>query len=243
MTTMEEDHHLVEYLNDKLPTLSLDPETYIPYITGCLNTIQIGDEDGEEEFAEIIALLQASSESHSDDEDVWKLLSEDILTKHAEYIKTCQQQKELELLEKKEQDAKRKEEEMIIIQQEAERRKLEQLEKEARRKADENDPAKRALLNAYAYDQSEKYDEKGNLIEDDDTKKDGSGGGSGGGEETVVSNKAYADKVNRENANALRAAKTTSKVAERQKTKEAKKDKMKQKEERRKRAQKGERKR
>ena len=78
--------------------------------------------------------------------------------------------------------------------------------------------------------------------------EDAAGTESGGGhgeEGQTVSNKAYAEQVNRDKAQQMRATKNgaTTKVSERQKTKSAKVDKMKIKEERRKRATKGERKR
>ena len=81
--TEEPTSTLSQFLNDTLPALSLDTETYIPYITGCLENFQDNDEDTEEDdFDEIIQLLQASSESHSDDEQVWINLKHDILQRH-----------------------------------------------------------------------------------------------------------------------------------------------------------------
>jgi hypothetical protein len=99
--------------------------------------------------------------------------------------------------------------------------------------------AKRALLDQYAYDTTEQYDNDGNLI---DPNVSGSGGG--GKEEEVMTNRAVAQKANAEKTQDLRNAKNgTQKNEERIKTKNAKLNKLKQKEERRARASKGERKR
>ena len=108
--------------------------------------------------------------------------------------------------------------------------------------------AKKALLDQYAYDTSERYDNDGNLIVDTGGKSGGSGNGGKkdtDGEENM-SNHAMAQKANMENkALSMKKAQSTStnKKEERIKTKNAKIDKMKAKEERRKRATKGERRR
>ena len=116
-------------------------------------------------------------------------------------------------------------------------RELEALEaKKLQEDNKEMSEAKRALLEQYAYDTSEQYDNDGNLI--DPNKKSGESGGDGD-----LSNKAVAQKVHQEKMQSQRQQGTTTKNEERIKTKNAKMDKMKQKEERRKRATKGERRR
>ena len=108
---------------------------------------------------------------------------------------------------------------------------------------------KKALLDQYAYDTSEQFDNDGNLIDPNcvATNSKGSKGNKKGieGEEEVLSNRAAAQKANTEKAQSLRNAQSTgtNKKIEQMKTKSAKLDKMKQKEERRKRASKGERRR
>ena len=78
-----ETHYLTPYLTSFLPTVGIDPETYIPYITGFSKDNDEHDNgdnnDDLEALDELMELLQASSESHSDDESVWKKLRGEIL--------------------------------------------------------------------------------------------------------------------------------------------------------------------
>lgn len=73
----EEQHYLDAYLADILPKLGLDFETYGPYVTGT---------DEEDDFDDIIELLRASSESHSDDDDSWTDFKLHIEKRRKEYI-------------------------------------------------------------------------------------------------------------------------------------------------------------
>jgi hypothetical protein len=232
MSTREQNQLLHDYLNKVLPDLSLDPETYIPYITGCLDSFQENELD--EELDEIMSLLQASSESHSDDEQVWPELKREILSKYKDYKDALLRKNKESEEERRILEEKKRKEDLEEAQREKERRKLAE-EENARRK--EMDPTKKSLLEQYAYDSSEIYDDDGNLIEENVGKNKEE-------EEAVtISNRAMAEKMNKERAQQIRGAHNTYKKEEREKTKQAKMDKMKQKEERRKRAQKGERKR
>jgi predicted patatin/cPLA2 family phospholipase len=116
----EENHQLCDYLNETLPTLSLDPETYLPYITGCLDTFQ----DEDDEFDEIIALLQASSESHSDDEQIWPKLKEEILRRHEEFNHEVEQQKKQNEDERRAIEAAKKKLDTEDAYREKERKRL-----------------------------------------------------------------------------------------------------------------------
>jgi len=226
----EENHQLRDYLIEILPTLSLDPETYLPYITGCLDTFQ----DDEEELDEIIGLLQASSESHSDDEEVWPKLKEDILKRHQECKDALKQLKKEKDEERREIEAMKKKEDMEEAHKEKERKRIAELEKA---KKNEMDPSKKALIEQYAYDMSEVYDNDGKLkvVEQNNAGK---------GEGEATTNKAIAEKVNKERTEQMRGGQnTSSKKDERAKTKQAKLDKVQQKEDRRKKSVKGERKR
>jgi len=222
----DEQHWLTEFLTDILPTLSLDPETYCPYITGCVDTFE-----NQDELDEIIELCRASSESHSDNEEVWVQLKADILVKHEEFKQMVKKRKEQELEELNQEEAKKKLEELQEIQKIEEQKKRDAEERELRRK--QMDPAQRALLEQYAYDQSEAYDNEGNLIENN-TNEDA---------EEPVNNRQLAEQMRQEKTQQMRTKSSTSKKEEQMKTKNAKIEKMKQKEERQKRAQKGERKR
>ncbi len=103
---------LQSYLNETLPTLGLDSETYSQYVIGCLaNSGEEGgdslplpdDGDGQqnEELNQIIELLQASSESHSDDDSVWDKLKSEVLKYHREFMNQKREKKNAELLELK----------------------------------------------------------------------------------------------------------------------------------------------
>ena len=225
----EENHQLRDYLIEILPTLSLDPETYLPYITGCLDTFQ----DDEEELDEIIGLLQASSESHSDDEQVWPKLKEDIIKRHQEYKDELKELNQKKDEERREIEAMKKQEDVEEAHKEKERKRIAELEKAE--KNNDMDPAKKALIEQYAYDMSEIYDNNGQVVELNTAGK---------GEAEPTSNKAVADKANKERSEQMRGAQNVStKKDERAKTKQAKLDKVQQKEERRKKTGKLERKR
>ena len=262
----DQQHHLETYLTSILPKIGLDPETYAPYITGVLPTAdddndneQRDEEELNEELTGIIELLQASSESHGDDEQTWIDLRSNIQKIDAE----C---RTLQRLSKEKADEDRRLEiesktrnELELAREAQEERRAEELREARERK--EMDPAKRALLEQYAYVDSEVYDNDGNLIEaaggDGGGDGDGNGakgastakkGGSGkpigkGVAEGQVSNRATAQKYRQETSTQVRSQQGQTKSEERKKTKNSKLDKVKQKEERRKRAVKGERKR
>ena len=93
---------LHSYLNEILPTLGLDPETYSPYVMGCLtvNDGDNGDEENLEDLDQIMELLCASSETHSDDETgVWDQLKSEVLKRHEEYRNSLRKKKNVELEE------------------------------------------------------------------------------------------------------------------------------------------------
>ena len=78
-----DEHYLSAYLEETLPEIGLDYETYGPYVTGLFPTTSDGGEednfeDVEEEINNIIELLQSSSETHSDDEQCWIQLKNEI---------------------------------------------------------------------------------------------------------------------------------------------------------------------
>lgn len=236
-------HHLESYLNDILPKIGLDAETYAPYITGVLRG-EDEEEEEEEELDGVIELLQASSESHCDEENIWVELKAAIKKKHDEFKRDVRlKKKKKDEIRQKEAEAKIQSELKLAMQSQ------EQLLKqkvENERKEKEMDPAKRALLAQYAYDESELYDCNGNLITEsktdlDPSKKQNKVNASTTSNESE--NNVVTKKVNKENARQARSTQIQTKKSEREKTKNAKQDKLKQKEERRKRTQKGERRR
>jgi hypothetical protein len=96
----EGNQFLHSYLNETLPTLGLDPDTYSPYVMGCLAENMGEDEANLEDLDQIIELLQASSETHSDDESVWNDLKSETLKLHVNYLNDLKEKKNMELMDK-----------------------------------------------------------------------------------------------------------------------------------------------
>jgi len=224
---MDEGHFLSQFLEEKLPTLGLDSETYGPYIVGLLPFDENPDGADEDEWESVMELLQASSESHSDDEEAWKALKVEVTERYSQFL---------------EQEAKRKADEEEIRRQEALKPPKPTPTQEnisddraAKKKSSALDDAtKKAVLEQYAYVMDE------NEVE----------GPAKGGDDTptavvagVNPNKEAAKQSMAESANERKEQKGATKKEEQKKTKEANLNKVQQKEERRKRATKGERKR
>mmetsp|Transcript_21449 Transcript_21449/g.32569 ORF Transcript_21449/g.32569 Transcript_21449/m.32569 type:complete len:222 (-) Transcript_21449:185-850(-) len=214
-----ENHYLNDFLQQRLPDLGLDFETYGSYVIGLVDDEEDADWEG------IMELLQASSESHSDDDNVWAELKNAIL-KYQEEHKNSRLRREEELKqERMKEDQERLQEEIALAKQaEIDGKKKKEIKHEV-------DDAKRSLVERFAYDESEQYDNDGKLI------------GTSNVVETVVSNKDAAMQAHQEKAKEMRSNQKSSKREEQAKTTQSKRDKMQQKEERRNRAQKGERKR
>ena len=71
----DEQHYLTPYLSKALPDRGLDYETYGPYVTGFADN----DDDDETSFDDLIELLQASSETHGDDEASWSTFRNEVI--------------------------------------------------------------------------------------------------------------------------------------------------------------------
>jgi hypothetical protein len=219
ITTMVDEHYLQPFLQDRLPQLGLDPDTYSDYVMGLV------DSEDEEEWDSVLELLQASSETHFDNDNVWKQLEADLRQMQAEHSEKVQQEQESLKQERLRQEQERLKQE-IELAEEAKRRQ------EAAEKDESNiDDAKRALVERYAYDDSELYDENGNLVVSDTN------------EEQVLTNQEVAQQAMAERSQELKQKNPSSKKEEQQKTAKAKQDKAKLKEDRRSKAQKGERRR
>ena len=188
----EEEHFLSPYLSKRLPELGLDYETYGPYCLGAVgNESSNGDDDDYEELDGIIELLQSSSETHSDDEDAWKELREEI-------IRLANESRNAANAKKSEEARKvREAEEEKIRQAKAEAEAYEKIleEKKAHKDSEEDEEKKKAreaLLNRFAYEK------------EDDAGDDGGGGGKKDGDEGPVSNKDVAAQAQREHVKKVR---------------------------------------
>jgi hypothetical protein len=210
-TAKEENPNLVQFLEERLPAIGLDEETYGPYVLGTSEP---------DELEEIIQLLQASSESHGEDEAVWEELSKDILH-NMKLDDDFRTQKAVDLRELH----KTQLEDQLAEEKRKQEEEMKNPPKEEPKKPNTvvDDAAKKALLNRFAYD------------EGDDAPAEGEGG--------PVTNRDVATQVNAERSKELRAQKgVKTKKEEQQKTKDQRASKQQDKEDRRKRTTKGERK-
>jgi hypothetical protein len=214
MSEDEDKHVLAPFLTSRLPQLGLDYETYGPYVLPLL----ADEEVDEDEWESVVELLQASSESHGDDEQAWKDLRVQ--------IEEAWRNHKLAL---DEQEAEFKQNQATRLQEEIEREReiaveAALMEKDRKEKPAvvEQDAARKALVARFAYD----------IPDEDDADNEG-----------VLSNKEVAAQAKLEQAQGLRQQKVTTKREEQQKTAKARVDKANAKEERRARATKGERKR
>lgn len=222
---MDEDHFLTSFLEEKLPALGLDAETYGPYLLGLLPMEEAAllDDGGrtegtdDDEWNGVLELLQASSESHSDDMEAWQALKKELLKRYQELLADARERKA-------EADARRQEAAKLVVAGIPEAKKEGKSEKKSFAIDEE---AKKLMLARYAYEEEEENSE------DDD------GGDSG----NVNANKEAAKQATIEGAKDIRKQPVQTKKEEQQKTKQAKQDKVTLKDERRKRATKGERKR
>lgn len=233
---MDEKHPLFPLLSERLPALGLDFETYGPYIQGVLPNSLL-EAEVEEEWDSVFELLQASSETHSDDEKVWNELSLDIQSAWEKHLQGLARQatqekerQEQEFQEKLEKEKKIAEEEKLALEDRKEKAT-------AANDSVEVDENKRALLARFAYD--EDSGEIGTSSNASGKKK----GTSFAAAAAPVSNKEVAAAAAKEQANLRKQSNTVSKKEEQQKTKVARAEKARLKEERRKRATKGERRR
>lgn len=227
MNDDEEAHALTEFLSERLPQLGLDADTYAPYLLPLLTENNKEDQD-EEEWNCVLELLQASSETHSDDEAAWTALRQDI---------EAAWQGHLQRVAATERDAAAARQAELQAQLEQEKQEMQQALAEAEQQkaaatitsvSSKNDAAKQALLSRYAFENDQ----------DDHNNANGAAAA-----EAPVSNKEVAAQALVEQARALRGQQVQTKKDEQQKTKQQKVAKAQLKEERRKRATKGERKR
>mmetsp|Transcript_12356 Transcript_12356/g.22303 ORF Transcript_12356/g.22303 Transcript_12356/m.22303 type:complete len:224 (-) Transcript_12356:73-744(-) len=219
----DEDHYLDSYLSEILPALGLDAETYAPYVTGYANENDDGD-DGES-LDELMELLQASSESHADDDAAWANLRKEIIQRRDDYVSGESARKELQALEIQATTHANLQKEIDLAQKnavEVEARKQMELESN---KLENMSKDKIALMAMYGY-------EDGN--DNNETQNDGES-------DKPVTNRDVAAAMNRQNTQKQKSVQTQTKQEARQETKKAKADKMAKKEERRKKAGKKER--
>ena len=231
--------YLSAYLKERLPQIGLDYETYGPYVLGVESDITNEDDEPEEEVNEVVQLLQASSETHSDNQDIWDDLNKQIIEKMKQDALNVESKKQEELHMQQKQ-----------LEEKLSRAKLEQQQKEyekqstaaatSKTSSSMNDDAKRDLLNRFGYEKDDDGDDGGGGGK---SKGKGKGGGGGDDDDKVMTNREVAAQVHLEKAKELRSKKTQTKKEEQQKTKENRLNKEKAKEERKKKTTKGERRR
>uniref|UniRef100_A0A7S1VMV5 CCDC43 PWI-like domain-containing protein n=1 Tax=Grammatophora oceanica TaxID=210454 RepID=A0A7S1VMV5_9STRA len=231
----ENDEEFSAYLEKKLTELGLDFETYGSYVMGLVDGEE--EEGEEEEQEEVWELLRASSETHSDDDKVWEQFQKEVkeyVVKRKAKEEAAQQHAKEEAFEKQKQQLAQ-DIELAKKQQEA---AAEAADGTADGTSEPVDAAKQALLNRFAYDESDTYDKDGKLV--DKNNKKGGDSADGG----AMSNREVAQKAHQEQAQQMKSkGGTVSKQTARDATKQAKAQKAALKDARRQRAQKGERKR
>jgi hypothetical protein len=230
-------HAMAPFLEERLPALGLDYETYGPYILPLLTTNDKDDYDGvtssdneaDEEWNTVLELLQASSSleaSAADDMMLWQTFRSDIETAW----RTCRIDQQQKRAAQQSRQALAAQEQMEHDRQLALLAKERQETSEQSRNNKVDDEAKRRLVEQYGYEAS-----------DDDEEQQP---GAAGGEPVVANNREVAQQLEQAKTKAMREHKVQpTKQEEQLKTKEAKKTKEMLKEERRKRAVKGERRR
>ena len=106
-----DEHYLDSYLTDILPALGLDVEAYGPYVTSFVSRqilitrrqyrrltlnpwyhifywqMKEGSDDDVDSLDELIDLLRASSETHSEDDSAWETFRKEITQRRADYVK------------------------------------------------------------------------------------------------------------------------------------------------------------
>ena len=235
--TVEDDdddvHALAPFLEETLPALGLDCETYGSYILPLLTDTEA--EADPEEWDSVMGLLQASSETHADDDEAWKDLRHEIQVAWQRHRDQIQQEEQRRHERREREVAEQLEREVQEIAEQVKGGKVEIAAAAAAHTttgADERDAAnkRRALLNRFGY---EDPDQVAAQQKDDGEKPE------------LVSNREAAKQLEQARQQELRMHKNkqSTKREEQQKTAEAKKNKQQIKEERRKRATKGERRR
>jgi hypothetical protein len=217
-TAKDQHPQLFALLQERLSGLGLDQDTYGPYVLGVAD---IGGNIDADELGDVVQLLQASSESHGDDDSVWEQLTQDIVSKmtlDADY-RTQQQH----------QNVQQKKADLEEQLQQAKLEEQQQVPKEtlaSNSGSGVDDAAKQAMLQRFAYENDDADGQ--NNDNDDDAPKN---------------NRQVAAEANLEAAKEAKSKKVETKKEAQQKTKEQRLNKDKMKEERRKKTGKLERKR
>jgi hypothetical protein len=214
----EESHALEPFLTKRLTDLGLDYETYGPYVLPLLTEVEEADED---DWEGVMQLLQASSESHCDDDQAWKDLRVDIdatWKKHRDAVIESEQQelghKNQEMKENLEKDRQKAAEAAILEEEKKKAKPAETSNKVV-------DEAKRAMIARYAFE------------EDDENEEE---------EDAPETNKQVAARASKEKSAEEKSKHVVTKREEQQKTAAERMGKAKKKEERRERSTKQERK-
>ena len=254
-TDTDDMHYLDSFLQERLPALGLEYETYGPYVRGLVgddddnaddehnnnnNSNHDNDDnhhddtmDPDSDWNDVLELLQASSETHADDPNAFLVvLKRQLHERRAQHRADVQRRAQAQRIE-------RHAHEQAMLARDIELAKLRKndedelmMKQQSSKGSAVMDDAKRLIVARFEYDESELYGEDGTLVKLSSADADG---------EQVLTNKDAAAMAHQEKLNQMKSQKTTSKKDEQLKTKQAKLDKVKQKEERRNKAQKGER--
>lgn len=230
--------NLHRLLQERLPQLGLDADMYGPYVWGDEDETDLDDDRDGDELSEIVlGVLQASSETHADDDDVWTELIEHIQNANKLDSQLRRDEREKHLLETKtkmEEDlARAKLEEATVIADDQKKNKSSQVD----------DEQKRILMQRYGYDVPDEDEDQGiGFGANSSGASQKTSSAAAAGATAPTNNRDVAKAAYQEKSKELRGAQKTTKAEERKKTKEQRTNKAQLKEARRKRATKGERK-
>ena len=234
--------HLHHLLQDSLPKLGLDCETYGPYVWGDEDDDDSDDDkDVDELKVLVLGVLQASSETHSEDDDVWTDLIEQIIKANELDSKRRRESKDRHLQETK-----------TKLEEDLAKAKLEEQQQQPEEEDDKNNEKSPEQQKADAEAKRQLMERFGYELDDDDEQTNKNASGGGGGKKssssaktattaTATTNRDVAAAHNSEKSKAMKNQSKTTKADERKITKQNRSNKEEKKEARRKKAVKGER--
>ena len=222
----DDEHYLTPYLQTFFSTHGLDFEAYGPYVTGTITEDDnLTREEVDEQLDDLIQLLQASSETHEEDDHAWNVeFRNGVLDLHSKFLEDQQKR----VADENSGGLSSGGTDLVKL---AEQIAIQEAPKKNTSTDTEADLAKKMLLERYAYEESD---------DEDDADQDGDNNGDGDG---PIDNRAVAKQMNLEKNQKLRKEAEGNKKMSKEAYAQGKIEKSMAKEERRKRANKGERKR
>jgi len=230
-------HFLNPFLEKWLNDHGLDYEAYAPYVTSSVPNNDDDDDDDMEDidmddFDDIVQLLQASSETHSEDEDVWSDFKSQVLERIKDQrLKRRNDQKKCKEIESLQNSMNQ----MNLAQEAAKAASISSNGVidvgDDNKSSVEMSEEKRLLLERYGYEN------------DEDEDDEGGGDNKGCGDDEVLDNRTMAKKMEAEKSEKMRKEYALAKKQSKEATARGKLERSTAKEQRKQRTGKSERKR